>query len=170
MAREESEKSSLRFRSVESIPTTWWMDSRNRNEFQRKIQRIRDDASRRKLSQDRWCHLRFCLVQHGESSRDHCPHIPRNRIAVSESSASLSTFPMRRLFCKPIIIFAPPSTPIFASRAMNYSSNRSATDTSCLRRPLSHDSSTLEMLRVRYNLIQLGVGIFEREDKNFKFS
>lgn len=36
----------------------------------------RDDASRRKLSQDRWCHLRFCL---GESSRDHTSHAARNR-------------------------------------------------------------------------------------------
>lgn len=55
-------------------------------------------------------------------------HATRNRVAVSESS-----FPRFRCtaFLQTYYYRLPSSTPIFANRAMNYSSNRSATDTSC---------------------------------------
>lgn len=103
------------------VNTSWWMDSGNTNEFQRKIQRIRRvettpaDENYRKIDGV------TCLVQ---SSRD-SKSSRRFRI---ELSTAVSDAPP---FCKPIIIASPSSTPIFANRAMNYSSNRSATDSSC---------------------------------------
>lgn len=86
------------------VNTTWRrMDSRNTNELRRKIQR-RDDASRRKLSQDRWCHLRCCLVQ--QSWKFTRPHwVPRDSKSNRRFRiGSLSTFPTRRLFANLLLL------------------------------------------------------------------
>lgn len=86
------------------VNTTWRrMDSRNTNELRRKIQR-RDDASRRKLSQDRWCHLRCCLVQQRwKFTRPHW--VPRDSKSNRRFRiGSLSTFPTRRLFANLLLL------------------------------------------------------------------
>lgn len=78
----------------------------------------RDDASRRKLSQDRWCHLSRAKFTRLEIE----PPFPNRAFHRRfRCTAFLQTYYYR----------PPSSTPIFANRAMNYSSNRSATDTSC---------------------------------------
>lgn len=78
----------------------------------------RDDASRRKLSQDRWCHLSRAKFTRLEIE----PPFPNRAFHRRfRCTAFLQTYYYR----------PPSSTPIFANRAMNYSSNRSATDSSC---------------------------------------
>lgn len=109
-----------KIRSVGSILVGGWIRG-TRTSFNEKFSVFVASRRRqpgRKLSQDRWCHLSRAKFTRLEIE----PPFPNRAFHRRfRCTAFLQTYYYR----------PPSSTPIFANRAMNYSSNRSATDSSC---------------------------------------